>query len=78
MRPELEAAQPAPVSTSGFFSGMPSFNSGVPGIGTINLDSPMEWVFWGGLLADLFLIQGLPKWIIAAGILAARYEFLKP
>jgi hypothetical protein len=53
---------------------MPVFATGLPFIGTIDLNSPMEWLWWGGLAADILFVSGLSKWIIAAGILTARYE----
>jgi hypothetical protein len=64
-------------STSGLFSGMPVFPTGLPVIGTIDFTEPMEWVFWGGLAVDLIFVKGIAKWIIAAGIIAARYEYRK-
>jgi hypothetical protein len=56
-------------------SSLPSFN--VPIIGTVDFNNPIEWLFWGGLAVDLIWVSGISKWIIAAGILAARYEYGK-
>lgn len=53
------------------------FETGLPIIGTIDFNSPLEWIWWGGLAADLLLISGASKWIIAAGILVARSEVNK-
>jgi hypothetical protein len=53
---------------------MPVLATGVPFVETIDLNSPMEWLWWGGLAADILFVSGVSKWIIAAGILAARYE----
>jgi len=53
---------------------MPVFDTGLPIIGKIDFNNPVEWLWWGGLAADLFFVQGASKWIIAAGIVAARYE----
>jgi hypothetical protein len=53
---------------------LPSFNTHVPFVGTVDLKQPMEWVFWGGMIVDLVFVKGISKWIIAAGIIAARYE----
>jgi hypothetical protein len=50
------------------------FNTGIPFIGTVDLKSPVEWIWFGALAADLILIKGISKWIIAAGIVVARYE----
>lgn len=56
---------------------LPSFDTHIPFVGKIDFNQPMEWLFWGGLAADLILVSGFTKWIIAAGILAARYEYGK-
>jgi hypothetical protein len=56
---------------------MPTFNTGIPFVGTIDLNSPVEMAFWGGFAFNLFFISGFSKWLIAAGILAARYEYEK-
>lgn len=53
------------------------FNTGVPFIGTVDFKSPVEWIWIGALAADLIMVQGLSKWIIAAGIVVARYEVQK-
>jgi|FreactcultureFD7_1027221.scaffolds.fasta_scaffold07228_4 hypothetical protein len=53
---------------------MPVFDTGLPIIGKIDFNNPVEWLWWGALGADLFFVAGMSKWIIAAGILAARYE----
>lgn len=50
------------------------FETGLPVIGTVDLNHPVEWIWWGGLAADLLFISGVSKWVIAAGILVARYE----
>ena len=46
----------------------------VPYVGVIDLKNPVEWLWWGGLALDLLMVQGIPKWIIAAGIITARYQ----
>jgi len=56
---------------------LPSFNTHLPYVGVVDLKQPMEWVFWGGMIVDLVFVQGISKWIIAAGIIAARYELGK-
>ena len=56
---------------------LPMFDTHVPFVGEINLNSPMEWAWWGGLALDLLIVGGLSKWIIAAGLIAARYEYRK-
>ena len=56
---------------------LPQFDSHLPIIGKVDLNSPIEWLWWGGLAVDLLFVQGWSKWIIAAGILTARYEFEK-
>lgn len=53
---------------------MPVLATGLPIIGTIDLNSPLEWIFISGLVADILFVQGFSKWVIAAGIVAARYE----
>jgi hypothetical protein len=53
---------------------MPVLATGIPIIETIDLNSPLEWMFWGGLVFDILFVTGFSKWIIAAGIIAARYE----
>jgi hypothetical protein len=53
------------------------FATGVPFIGTVDLKSPIEWIWIGALAADLIMVKGLSKWIIAAGIVVARYEVQK-
>jgi hypothetical protein len=62
---------------AGMLRSMPRFDTGLPIIGVINFQEPMEWVFWGGLAATFIFVKGNSKWIIAAGIIAARYEFGK-
>ena len=62
----------APVMTS-----MPAFETYLPFVGKIDFNQPLEWLWFGGLAADLLFVSGISKWIIAAGILAARYEFMK-
>jgi len=54
-----------------------SFNTGIPFIGTLDLRSPVEWIWIGALAADLIMVKGISKWIIAAGIVVARYEVQK-
>lgn len=54
---------------------LPVFSTGLPFVGTIDFNRPTEWAWIGGLLFDLLVVGGLSKWIIAAGIIAARYEF---
>lgn len=56
---------------------LPSFNTHIPFVETIDLKNPMEWVFWGGMIVDLVFVKGVSKWIIAAGIVAVRYEIAK-
>lgn len=53
---------------------MPSFDTHLPVIGKVDLNNPVEWMWFGALGADLLFVQGISKWVIAAGILAARYE----
>ncbi len=53
---------------------MPVFDTGLPIVGKIDFNNPVEWLWWGALGADLFFVAGTSKWIIAAGIVAARYE----
>lgn len=53
---------------------MPVLATGIPIIETIDLNSPLEWMFLAGLAADILFVDGLSKWVIAAGIIAARYE----
>ena len=53
---------------------MPVFDTGLPIIGKIDFNNPVEWLWWGALGADLLWVSGMSKWIIAAGIVAARYE----
>jgi hypothetical protein len=71
-----QASVPSPPAT-GMLSAMPKIDTGLPIIGVIDFQQPMEWVFWGVLVADLIFVKGTSKWIIAAGIIAARYEFGK-
>ena len=56
---------------------MPVLATGIPIIETIDLNSPLEWLFWGGLVFDILFVSGFSKWVIAAGIVAARYEAQK-
>lgn len=56
---------------------MPVFNTGLPIIGKIDFNNPLEWIWWGGLAADLLFVEGLSKWVIASGILLARNEVAK-
>jgi hypothetical protein len=56
---------------------MPVFDTGLPIIGKIDFNNPVEWLWWGALGADLFFVAGMSKWIIAAGILAASYEIVR-
>jgi hypothetical protein len=58
-------------------SNLPVIATGIPLIGTIDFNSPTEWIFWGGLAVDILFVEGLSKWLIAAGIIAARYELGK-
>jgi len=53
------------------------FNTGIPFIGAVDLKSPVEWIWIGALAADLIMVKGISKWIIAAGIVVARYEVQK-
>lgn len=53
---------------------MPMFDTHLPVIGKVDFNNPIEWVWWGGLAADLLFVGGVSKWVIAGGILAARYE----
>jgi hypothetical protein len=55
----------------------PAFDTHVPFVGKIDLNSPMEWFWWGGLAFDLIFVSGFPKWVIAAGIIAARHECME-
>jgi hypothetical protein len=54
---------------------LPAFDTHIPFVGTIDLNQPAELAFWGGLAFNLLFISGFSKWVIAAGILAARYEY---
>lgn len=56
---------------------LPSFDTHVPYVGTVDLNSPIEWLWWGGLGLNLIFVSGFSKWIIAAGLIAARYEYQK-
>ena len=58
-------------------SSMPVFATGIPFVETVDFNQPLEWLWWGGLAADLLFVSGISKWVIAAGILAARYEIGK-
>ena len=53
---------------------MPVFDTHLPIIGKIDFNNPVEWLWWGGLVADIFFVSSPSKWVIAAGIVAARYE----
>jgi len=53
---------------------MPVFDTKLPVIGKIDFNNPVEWLWWGALGADLLFIEGLSKYVIAAGIIFARYE----
>jgi uncharacterized membrane protein len=53
---------------------MPAFDTHLPIIGKIDFNNPVEWLWWGALGADLLLVGGVSKYVIAAGILAARFE----
>lgn len=46
----------------------------VPFVGVIDFANPVEWLWWGGLALDLMVVNGVAKWIIAAGIITARYQ----
>ena len=56
---------------------LPEFDTHVPFVGKIDLNSPIEWLWWGGLAVNLLVVEGITKWVIAAGLIAARYEFQK-
>lgn len=56
---------------------LPSFDTHIPFFGQIDFNNPLEWLFWGGLAVDLIWVSGISKWIIAAGIVTARYEYMK-
>lgn len=58
-------------------TGMPAFDSHIPFVGAIDLNRPAELIFFGGFVVNLFFVSGFSKWIIAAGIVAARYEYEK-
>lgn len=53
------------------------FDTHVPFIGTVDLQSPVEWLWGGAFALNLLFVGGMTKWVIAAGILAARYEVKK-
>lgn len=55
----------------------PQFDTHVPFIGTVDLQSPVEWLWGGALALNILFVGGMTKWVIAAGILAARYEVKK-
>lgn len=50
------------------------FNTGIPFIGAVDFKSPIEWIWIVALAADLIMVKGISKYIIAAGIVVARYE----
>lgn len=78
MKPALTAARPAPFHIPGLGAlTLPSFNTHIPFVDTIDLKNPMEWVFWGGMIVDLVFVKGISKWVIAAGIITVRYELGK-
>ena len=80
MKPAIESARtaPAPFQIPGLGAlTLPSFNTHIPFVDTIDLKNPMEWVFWGGMIVDLVFVKGFSKWIIAAGIITVRYELGK-
>jgi hypothetical protein len=52
-------------------------NTPIPFIGSIDFSNPLEWLVWGGVLADLLLVKGDSKWLIAAGLIAGRMVILK-
>ena len=56
---------------------LPIFATGLPVIGTIDLNQPSEWAWWGAVILDLFMFHGVSKWVIAAGIITTRYEVQK-
>jgi len=58
-------------------SNLPSFDTCVPFIGKVDLNDKMEWVYWGSIAATMLFVKAPAKWIIAAGILALRYELQK-
>jgi hypothetical protein len=58
--------------------GMPSFDTGVPGIGTIDLANPLEWIALGGAAASAFLAPSAEGKIVGvAGFLGARFLLME-
>jgi hypothetical protein len=54
--------------------GMPVYDTGVPFIGTIDFQNPLEWLTLGGAASSLLLIQdGTGKIAGAAGFLTIRF-----
>lgn len=68
------ATVPVKAKTS---SNLPVFDSHLPVLGKVDLNDPLEWLWVGGLAVDIFFVSGLTKWVIAAGLIAARYEVQK-
>lgn len=54
--------------------GMPVYETGIPFIGTIDLQNPLEWLTLGGAAASALLLKdGTAKIAGAAGFLGVRY-----
>lgn len=54
--------------------GMPVYETGIPFIGTIDLQNPLEWLTLGGAAASALLLKDGPAKIAgAAGFLGVRY-----
>lgn len=54
-----------------------SFNTGLPYIGTIDFENPMEMVIWGGAAASILLAPGWWKLGIPVALIAIRYQMGK-
>lgn len=77
--PSRQSAVWDPRGLSGFaaLENMPTIDTGLPVIGSIDLKNPLEWVTFGGALASLLFIKGPGKFAGAAGFLGARYMLSK-
>jgi len=65
---------PPEVGMNGVLDNMPTFATGLPMIGTIDLKNPVEWIVWGGALASATLLKE-PMHRVAgvAGFLTGRF-----
>lgn len=56
------------------FAGMPEYQTGLPIIGTIDLQNPLEWLTLGGAAASVLLANGATSKLAGAvGFLGARF-----